>query len=36
MTPDSGISTLEMFIWFNAILALMIAVIAGIGWWRMR
>ena len=29
-------TTLEMFVWFNAILALMIAVIAGIGWWRMR
>ena len=29
-------TTLEMFVWFNAILALMIALIAGIGWWRMR
>jgi len=27
-------TTLEMFVWFNAILALMIAVIAFIGWWR--
>ena len=29
-------TTLEMFVWFNAILALMIAVVAGIGWWRLR
>jgi len=29
-------TTLEMFVWFNAILALMIAVIAFVGWWRMR
>ena len=33
--PDPGMSTLEMFIWFNAFLALLIAVIAFVGWWRL-
>ena len=33
---DPGMSTLEMFVWFNTFLALMIAVIAFVGWWRLR
>ena len=36
MPLDPGMSTLEMFVWFNAFLALMIAVIAFVGWWRLR
>ena len=33
---DPGMNTLEMFIWCTAILALLVAVIAFVGWWRLR
>ena len=36
MTPDGGLTVLEMYVWFGAFLALMIAGVAFIGWWRMR
>jgi hypothetical protein len=29
-------STLEMFVWLTALLALMIAAVAFVGWWRIR
>ena len=33
---DPGMSTLEMYVWLSALLALLIAAIAFVGWWRLR
>lgn len=34
--PDPGMTALEGLVWFGAILALLVAGFAFVGWWQLR
>lgn len=36
MPPDVGMTALEAYAWFGALLGLILAGVALIGWWQLR